>query len=138
MSNSTPRHGVENINQPSPQDILGAIIAYSEVETFPSDRRKIHDFIRGMKEDPQNQPVLAGFVFSEGADLYPFSRTLENTLVHLQLGGILFAKNPEFEMLGMTDEGRGKMKKGAEIRFDHDAQTILQRIGRRFAETFQA
>lgn len=138
MSDSTPGDGLEALNQPSPQDVVGAIIAYSGVATFPSDRRRIHDFIRAMKQDPENRPVLVGFVFSEGADLYPFSRTLENTLVHLQLGGILFAKNPEFEMLGMTPEARDKMKESAANRFDDAAQSALERIGQQFAETFQA
>lgn len=127
----------EIINQPSPQDILGAIIAYSGLEIFPSERQHLHAFIRNMKEEmPDAAAILSRFVFSKGADLYPFSRTLENSLVHLQLGGIIYAKNPEFDRLGMTGEAQVKMKENASKRFDNQSRQLLEKIGKAFAKQF--
>lgn len=119
------------LKQPTPQDVIGAIIAYSGLETFPSDRKLLHDFIRSKKEG-DGAELLEPFVFSEGVDLFPFSRLLESVLMQLQLGGWLSAKNPEYNRFGLTAPTREDIKNKISKRFSPEQLSVLERIGKEF------
>lgn len=122
------------VNEPSVDDVLATIVAYSRLGIFPSDRKRLHDFVRSVKGDPELNELLSTVVFSEGADLFPFSRTLESALVRLQLGGLFFAKNPEYDKYGMTDEARAKTLRRAKSRFTEPQIRALEGAGRLFRE----
>jgi len=117
----------------TPQDVIGAILAYSELPTFPSDRERLHKFIREQKKGGGAE-LLGAFVFSEGVDLYPFSRLLESVLMGLQLGGWLSAKNPEFDRFELPGPNRTDIKKKVGERFSGEQLTILKKIGQDFRE----
>lgn len=117
----------------TPQDVIGAILAYSELPTFPSDRERLHKFIREQKKGGGAE-LLDAFVFSEGVDLYPFSRLLESVLMGLQLGGWLSAKNPEFDRFELPEKSRADIEKKVGERFSPDQLDILKKIGRDFQE----
>lgn len=117
----------------TPQDVIGAIFAYSGLDTFPSDRKLLHRFIQGEKKG-EGAELLEPFVFSEGVDLYPFSRLLESVLMQLQLGGWLSAKNPEYEKFGMTEKIREDIKKKVRERFSPEQLAALEKVGHDFGE----
>ena len=122
------------LNQFTPQDVIGAIFAYSGLETFPSDRQKLHKFIRDKKVE--GKELLEPFVFSEGVDLFPFSRLLESVFMQLQLAGCLSAKNPEYERFGLTDAIRERIKEKTEQRFNRTQLQLLEKIGQDFGREF--
>lgn len=124
------------INKPAVDDVVAAIIAYSQLEIFSSNRKEFHGLFRSLKADSDFNEVLEDVVFSEGADLFPFSRTLENTLVRLQLGGLIYAKNPEYDKYGMTPEARAKTLEKAEKRFSKQQLNSLKKAGRLFSQKF--
>jgi len=121
------------LRRPTPQDVIGAIFAFSELVTFPSDRKLLHKFMRE-KKGGRTAKLLEPFVFSEGVDLYPFSRLLESVLMQLQLGGWLSAKNPEYERFGITDAIRDDIKKKVENRFSKEELEILKETGGDFRQ----
>ena len=123
------------LKRPTPQDVIGAIFAYSGRDTFPSDRKRLHKFIQE-KKSGEGAELLEPFVFSEGVDLYPFSRLLESVLMQLQLGGWLSAKNPEYERFGMTLKIRKDIKEKVKGRFSSEQRGILEKIGQDFSEEF--
>jgi hypothetical protein len=123
------------LKQFTPQDVIGAIFAYSELETFSSDRKRIHKFIQEKKVG-EGQELLEQFIFSEGVDLYPFSRLLESVLMQLQLGGWLSAKNPEYERFGLTDEIKEDIKEKVKERFSSQQLAVLRKIGQDFGQEF--
>lgn len=116
------------LKQPTPQDVIGAVFAYSELDVFSSDRKQLHSFMR-LKRNAEGAKLLEPFIFSEGVDLFPFSRLLESVLLQLQLGGWLSAKNPEFDRFGMTPETRETIKKKALERFSPDDVALLKKLG---------
>lgn len=120
----------------TPQDVIGAIFAYSGLETFPSDREQLHQFIRQEKTG-EGAELLEPFVFSEGVDLYPFSRLLESVLMQLQLGGWLSAKNPEYDRFGLTDDIRNDIQEKISQRFSPEKLSVLQKIGQEFRDFIQ-
>jgi len=124
------------LKRPTPQDVIGAIFAYSGLETFPSDRKELHQFIR-LEKAGDGVELLEPFVFSEGVDLYPFSRLLESVLMQLQLGGWLSAKNPEYDHFGLTGDKRKDIKKKVNERFSPKQLSVLEKIGKEFRDTFQ-
>jgi len=117
----------------TPQDVVGAIFAYSDLDTFPSERKQLHKFIQEKKRG-EGAELLEPFVFSEGVDLYPFSRPLESVLMQLQLGGWLSAKNPEYDRFGMTEQIRDDIRKKVSERFSPEHLDILKKIGQDFRE----
>lgn len=119
------------LKKPTPQDVIAAIFAYSELDTFPSNREQLHKFIRE-KKGGEGAELVEPFVFSEGVDLFPFSRLLESVLMQLQLGGWLSAKNPEYDRFGMTDEIRNDIKKKVDERFPPEQLATLKKIGEDF------
>jgi len=121
------------LKRPTPQDVIGAIFAYSGLETFPSERKQLHKFIREEKRG-EGAELLEPFVFSEGVDLYPFSRPLESVLMQLQLGGWLSAKNPEYDRFGVTKRIREDIKKKVGKRFSPEQLSVLQKIGQEFRD----
>jgi len=121
------------LKRPTPQDVVGAIFAYSGLETFPSDREKLHRFMRETKQG-EGAELLEPFVFSEGVDIYPFSRLLESVLMQLQLGGWLSAKNPEYNRFGLTKPVRDDIKQKVSGRFSLEQLSILEGIGKRFRD----
>ena len=123
------------LKRPTPQDVIATILAYSDLDIFPSNRKKLHSFIKQEKEGEGKQ-ILKEFIFSQGVDLFPFSRLLESVVMQLQLGGCLSAKNPEYVNLGITAEKREEIKQKAQERFSAEELIILQNIGRHFHETF--
>lgn len=123
------------ISSPTPQDVIGAIFAYSNLETFPSDRKRLHNFIRREKTGDAAE-LLEPLVFSKGVDLYPFSRLLESVLMQLQLGGWLSAKNPEYDRFGMTEETRNMVIERIREVFSPGQLATLEKVGRDFHEEF--
>jgi len=117
----------------TPQDVIGAILAYSELPTFPSDRERLHKFIREQKKGGGAE-LLDAFVFSEGVDLYPFCRLLESVLMGLQLGGWLSAKNPEFDRFELPEPNRTDIKEKVGERFSREQLIMLKKIGQDFRE----
>ena len=124
------------LKRPTPQDVIGAIFAYSGLDAFPSDREKLHKFIR-LEKAGDGAELLEPFVFSEGVDLYPFSRLLESVLMQLQLGGWLSAKNPEYDRFGLTEDIRKDIKEKARERFSPEQLAVLEKIGKEFRDTVQ-
>ena len=124
------------INKPAIDDVLAVTIAYSNLEIFSSNRKDLHAFFRSLKADPDFNELLEDVVFSEGADLFPFSRTLENTLVRLQLGRLIYSKNPEYDRYGMTPAARAKTLENAKKRFSQQQLKSLEKAGRLFREKF--
>lgn len=124
------------LKRPTPQDVIGAIFAYSELETFPSDRKALHQFIR-LEKAGDGVELLEPFVFSEGVDLYPFSRLFESVLMQLQLGGWLSAKNPEYERFGLTKDIRKDIKEKVRGRFSPEQLCVLEKIGGEFRDFVQ-
>ncbi len=121
------------LKQPTPQDVIGAVFAYSNVDTFPSNRKWLHRFVQEKKKG-EGAELLEPFVFSDGVDLYPFSRLLESVLMQLQLGGWLSAKNPEYDRFGMTGKTRKDIKKKVGERFSQEQLVVLEKIGQDFRE----
>jgi len=119
------------LNRFTPQDVIGAIFAYSGIDTFSSDRKLLHKFIREQKKGGGAE-LLESFVFSEGVDLYPFSRLLESVLMGLQLGGWLSAKNPEFNRFELPGENRMDIKAKVDKRFSEEQIATLKKIGQDF------
>lgn len=117
----------------TPQDVIGAIFAYSNLDTFPSERKQLHKFIQEEKRG-EGAELLEPFLFSEGVDLYPFSRPLESVLMQLQLGGWLSAKNPEYDRFGMTEEIRDDIREKVSGRFSREQLTTLEKIGQDFRQ----
>ena len=115
----------------TPQDVIAVILASSNLDIFPSERKLLHEFIRQEKKG-KGAELLQPFVFSEGVDLYPFSRLLESVLMQLQLGGWLSAKNPEYDRFGVTDEIRADILEKARERFSQEQLEILKNIGESF------
>ena len=121
------------LKRPTPQDVIGAIFAYSELETFPSDRKALHQFMR-LEKAGDGVELLEPFVFSEGVDLYPFSRLFESVLMQLQLGGWLSAKNPEYDRFGLTEDKRKDIKETVNERFSPKQLSVLEKIGKEFRD----
>jgi len=119
------------LKQFTPQDVIAVILASSNLAIFPSERKQLHEFIRQEKKG-KGAELLQPFVFSEGVDLYPFSRLLESVLMQLQLGGWLSAKNPEYDRFGMTDEIRADILEKARERFSQEQLEILKNTGEDF------
>ena len=119
------------LNQFTPQDVIGAIIAYSGVDAFPSDRQKLHNFVR-LEKSGDGAELLKQFVFSKDVDTYPFSMLLESVLMQLQLGRWLSAMNPEYNHFGLTDQIREDIKTKVKERFSPEELIILEKIGKRF------
>jgi len=124
------------INKPAIDDVIAGIIAHSKLDIFSSNRKDLHTFFRNLKADPEFDELLMDVVFSKGADLFQFSRTLENTLVRLQLGGLIYAKNPEYNKYGMTPEARAKTLEKAKKRFSVPQMKTLEKAGRSFSKKF--
>lgn len=100
---------MEVITKLSHMDIVGSVFAYSELETFTSDRKFIHTFFLDSKEKKEFSELLNDFVFSE-VDIYPFSRPLELTINKLALAKSIVAENPVYGRFRMKDDARLKEK----------------------------
>lgn len=119
------------IKKPTPQDVIAAIFTYSGLKTFTNDRQKIQAFIRENKEGEFTE-LLKPFVFSEGVDIYPYSRLLESVLAGLVLGGVIFTLSPKNDSFNMEDEMRQKAIAQTEERFSPEDVAILKRLGNRW------
>ena len=99
------------IKRSTPQDIIAAIFAYSDLKTFTNDQRRIQTFVHENKIG-EFAELLKPFVFSEGVDVYPYSRLLESVLTGLRLGGIIFTWSPKEDSYNMEEGIRNKEKGG--------------------------
>jgi dUTP pyrophosphatase len=120
------------LEHPTPQDVIGAIFAYSELETFPSDRKALHEFIH-LEKAGDGAELLEPFVFSEG-DLYPFSRLFESALMQLQLGRWIFTKGPRYDRFILTEANRTDLKERVNKRFSPKQLSVLEKIGKEFRD----
>ena len=126
----------EVLNRPAVDDVIATVFAYSELEIFPSDRQRLHNFFRELKDNAVLGDLLGQVIFSRGADLFPFSRTLESCLVRMQLGGLIYARNPEYDKYGMTNEARKRALQKAKQRFSPEELDKLRAAGDRMREKF--
>ena len=120
------------LNKATPDDVVGAVFAYSGEEVFTSNKRFLQGFFHELAQSEPYHGMLDDFEFSLGRDPYPFSRELEESLGRLQLGKIIYARNPEYDHYGMTDEGRLNMQAIAERVFDSGELMLLQEAADEF------
>lgn len=119
------------IKKPTPQDVIVAIFAYSRLDTFTNDMKKIQTFIRENKTGKAAQ-LLEPFVFSEGVDIYPYSRLLASVLTGLRLGKIIFTWSPKDDSYNIEDETREKVIRQTKERFPSRDLAILRSLGRKW------
>jgi hypothetical protein len=124
----------DRLNRPSTDDVVAAVFAYTDNELFSNDRYMLQSFFHGLQERDAFQGLLAGFDFTVGRDVFPFSRTLEAALGRLQMGHRIYAKNPEYTYYGMPADERDKMKERAERIFDPSQVQLLRSAGEEFRE----
>jgi hypothetical protein len=104
----------ERLKQPSPDDVVGAVFAFTDNALFSNDRYMLQSFFHSLREQDDFRDLLANFEFTSGRDIFPFSRTLEAALGRLQMGHRIYASNPDYSSYGMLPDQRAKMKERAE------------------------
>lgn len=123
------------LKKPTPQDIIAAIFAYSGLKRFTNDRRQIQGFIFSMKFNiKEASNLLEPFVFSDGVDVYPYSRLLESVLAGLFLGGVIFTWSPKEDGYNMEEGIRKKVIKDTKERFFPEQIPILKKLGEKWRE----
>lgn len=61
--------------------VVGAVFAYSGLETFPYEMKFLQDFFRKFKEKRRYSKLLQDLSYSKpGRDIYPFSRDLSECI----------------------------------------------------------
>ncbi len=121
------------LGKPAPQDIIAAVFTYSGLKSFTNDRHKIQTFIRENQEGEAAE-LLKPFVFSEGIDIYPYSRLLESVLAGLSLGGVIFTLSPKDDSFNTEDKMKEKVITQTEERFSSEEISILKRLGEKWQE----
>lgn len=121
------------LGKPAPQDVIAAVFAHSGLKSFTNDRYKIQRFFRENKTGGAAE-LLKSFVFSEGVDIYPYSRLLESVLAGLSLGGVIFTWSPKNDSFNMEDEMKEKVITQTEERFSSEEISILKRLGEKWRE----
>lgn len=127
----------EHIAEPTVDDVVGAVFAYSGVDWISSDRRLLQSFFYKLASDERLGTLSDDFEFSTDRGLFPFSRVLAGSLARLQMGKIIFARNPDFDSYGMHNEGREAMQTIAERVFDSQQQQLLKEAATAFVEYAQ-
>ena len=128
------KKGESTHNYISPDDVIGAIIAYSELQEFTSEKRKLHKIMKSLVENYKEKDpslLLDEFIFSQ-EDIYPFSKLLEGVLIRLQIPDIITADNPTYERYRMDDSSRTFMKKNAENLFNAFQLSIIKKMATEF------
>ena len=138
MGTQQPNFLEQFLAQPTPDDVVGAVFAFSGVDRIPSDRRKLQGFFYDLSRDERYASMLEDFEFTSGRDLFPFSRVLEASLGRLQMGKIIYARNPDFDTYGMDSQSRDDMVAIAEQVFNDGEQTLLREAAQRFEEETSA
>ncbi len=130
----------KTFNHISPDDVIGAIIAYSELEKFTSEKSKFHRIIKSLLDnykDRVSNLLLEEFIFSQ-EDIYPFSKLLESVLIRLQIPNIITADNPTYERYRMENSSRTFMKNNAENLFSPSQLSIIKEMANEFKKKAQA
>lgn len=115
----------------SPMDVISSIIAYSQVDAFPSDREHLHNFFKTMKQCGEFSPLLENFTFSQ-VDIYPFSRELESLFTLLQLSRLIIIDNPRFSQYRVNLKLRDKILVTITTKFDVEQRELLEKLGKEF------
>jgi hypothetical protein len=118
------------LSEQTPDDVVGAIFAFSEEPLFSTDRQMLQAFFFGLAQDERFAPLVGDFEFTDKRDLYPFSRVLEASLGRLQMGKVIYARNPDYDNYGMDEAARTRMKELADEVFSGDEQELLREAAR--------
>lgn len=125
------------LNKPSSSDVVaGILISAKEIspkEKIPSDTKSLHDFINEKKKEEKFKEILGGFVFSQ-TDIYPFSRSLEETVTMLQLGGLLVLDNPRFGTFSISTEANKRAEDRLNKVFSLEERNLLKELGEKYGE----
>jgi len=128
----------ECLKKPNPMIKVAGLLAYSEEETFPIDRKFLHGFMKNVRDKEEYRDFLEEFSFSE-VDIYPFSRLFEEVINNLLLSGILKALNPAYKKLSMDKETMLDIRRLVEKRYSKEEEDLIKirKLGeefRRYAE----
>jgi len=123
-----------HIAEPTVDDVVGAVFAFSGTEWISSDRRLLQSFFFKLMSDERLGALADEFEFSTDRGLFPFSRVLAGSLARLQMGKIIFARNPDFDSYGMHQEGRQAMQAISERVFSTQQQELLKEAAAAFVE----
>jgi hypothetical protein len=123
----------ELLTRVTADDVIGAIFAYSGESRFTTERQALQEFFYRLSKDDQFASLFDEFDFTEDRDLYPFSRVLEATLGRLQMGKVIYARNPDYDSYGMDDASRERMRDLAQEIFSKEQQELLMAAGQELA-----
>jgi hypothetical protein len=118
----------------SPDDLLAGIYLYSGKKKFTSNKAKIHSVMKTLvsKHCRDAGHIADDFVFSEG-DIFPFSKTLENAIMRLQLSSILIAENPSYYKYSINDDIRREIIEEIERHFEEPEIALIKKMSKEFA-----
>jgi hypothetical protein len=134
---TSPRESLyEQINKPSPLDPIAAILIYSGGEKIPADTKSLHDFIREKRGEEKYKKFLGDFAFSQ-TDIFPFSRSLEEGIVMLQLGGLLVLDNPQYGTFSISKRGLERAEKRIQRVFKEEDIRALKELGKEYGDVIR-
>ena len=111
-------------------EVLAVIFAFADVAEFPADKRFIQNFIREKK--PEFEKLLP-FVFSENVDIYPFSRSLDEAMTLLQMGGVIIIIMKQPAIFRISQELRKKYIIKAGETLNSEEITKIRNLAYKFA-----
>lgn len=100
---------------------------------FSTDPEIIHSAIYELRKKDEFKDMLNKFVF-DTRGFYPRSQTLENSINHLQLAGLLERTNPRFSFFEIKDSTNKYFKEDLENLFNEQQKEQLKKMAIEFAK----
>ncbi len=121
--------------EPDPLITIAAFMTYSDLNSFPADRKFLHNFVNKARKEEKFKKLLEDFAFSE-VDIYPFSRFLEEILDSLMLCRFMYIVHIGPRRFEIPKDEREKVKKKVEKRFADNEEFIqcVKELGEKFRD----
>ncbi len=121
--------------EPDPLITVAAFLAYSNVDSFPADRKFLHNFVNKARRDEKFKKLLGDFAFSK-VDIYPFSHFFEEIISSLKLCGFLVNIRSVPRSFKIPEGDGEEVKEKVEQRFSKNKEFIqcIKELGERFGE----
>lgn len=114
--------------KPTPSDIIGGILAYTQEDDFVYPVGRIHAVVAKLRG---TYPILRPFAF-DPRDVVPFSDALEGALNILRLARIFHPPDSNYDRYAVTPEGRRFIENRILPRFTEDEINQLKALGGEF------
>lgn len=125
------------VNEVLADDVWIGILYFVKTEMkkdrFCTDPAIIHSAIYELREKEEFKNMLNKFAF-DTRGIYPRSRTLENSINHLQLAGLLERTNPRFSVFEIKDSTRKYFEEDLENLFNKQQKEQLKNMAIEFVK----